>query len=57
MGRLGGLARAKNLSAERRHEIAVNASKAAQRARKVKAKTKEKQKQKGEGEKAEKRKY
>jgi hypothetical protein len=37
MGRKGGLARAKNLSAERRREIATKASKAAAKARSKKA--------------------
>lgn len=40
MGRKGGLARAKKLSAERRKEIATKASKAAARARTQKAKSK-----------------
>jgi hypothetical protein len=41
IGRRGGLARAKKLSAERRKEIATKASKAAAKARRKKAKKKQ----------------
>jgi hypothetical protein len=43
MGRRGGIARAKKLSAQRRKEIAIKASKAAARVRSKKAKEKTKQ--------------
>ena len=44
MGRRGGVARAKKLSADRRKEIATKASKAASKARTKKAQERKKQK-------------